>query len=296
MPRTIAERAPLPTERIYTTLEKAVYPGAKVVLLTIEDYHSGKVKEMYAKAFDPKDYADLKLVQLSVDQYHRMRDHEILPEGEHIELLDGIMYWVDRRASAKKPLPMELVALNVNQYHRLIDAGVLEDCIPIELFNGLLVWKDRSARGENPMTLGDYHMMVIKKLVILYTDIAAAGADLSVQAACIMPDRSEPEPDGYIVRAGTKIRPLASELLCAIEASDSSLGNDRKHKLTNYANAGIPQYVIINIPDMQVEVYERPIKGDGRYKEKTVLKRGQKIKFVVGKQRRLEIAVERVLP
>src|SRR5579862_1588920 len=135
MPRTIAERTPLPTARIYTTLDKAVYPGAKIVLLTIEDYHSGKVKEMYAKAFDPKDYADLKLVQLSVDQYHRMREHEILPEGEHIELLDGIIFWVDQRASEKKPLPVEIVALTVDQYHRMLEVGVFEDPMPIELFN-----------------------------------------------------------------------------------------------------------------------------------------------------------------
>ena len=46
-----------------------------------------------------------------------------------------------------------------------------------------------------------------------------------------------------------------------IEVADSSLGLDRTTKLGIYAAAGIPQYVIVNLPERVVEVYTVPMNG-----------------------------------
>ncbi|MBI5366668.1 MAG: Uma2 family endonuclease [Planctomycetes bacterium] len=50
-----------------------------------------------------------------------------------------------------------------------------------------------------------------------------------------------------------------------IEVADSSLGHDRSKKLEVYARAGIRQYVIVNLVDTQLEVFEQPVPGEGKY-------------------------------
>jgi Uma2 family endonuclease len=63
-----------------------------------------------------------------------------------------------------------------------------------------------------------------------------------------------------------------------------------------YAQAGIPQYVLVNLVDLQIEVYEQPVAGEGRYAQSIVLKAGQALPLLVGAGKRLEIPAENVLP
>ena len=49
-----------------------------------------------------------------------------------------------------------------------------------------------------------------------------------------------------------------------IEVADSSLHRDRGTKQRIYADAGIPQYVIVNLIEQVVEVYERAASGTGK--------------------------------
>ena len=45
-----------------------------------------------------------KIVPLTVDQYHRMIEAAILPEGEPIELIDGLLVRKDRSAVGADPM------------------------------------------------------------------------------------------------------------------------------------------------------------------------------------------------
>jgi Uma2 family endonuclease len=47
-------------------------------------------------------------------------------------------------------------------------------------------------------------------------------------------------------------------VLLVIEAADSSVSHDRNRKRKLYAQAGIPEYWIVNIPKRQIEVYRDP--------------------------------------
>ncbi|MCY3021718.1 MAG: Uma2 family endonuclease [Planctomycetota bacterium] len=202
-----------------------------------------------------------------------------------------------RRAAASDA---PLVAITVEQYHHMLEAGAILEGAPIELLNGMLVWKDRSARGENPMTIGDLHILVVGALAELLPSLRALNCHIRIQATVALPPNQEPEPDGAIVR-GTRRdyadhRPGPDETLCVIEVADSSLSDDRTIKQRLYADAGIPQYLIINIPDKQIEVHEQPLVGQGRYGQVTIIKAGQNVPLLVPDGKRLEVAAAELLP
>ena len=95
-----------------------------------------------------------------------------------------------------------------------------------------------------------------------------------------MPDGTEPEPD-VAVAPGTPRdyedhHPRPEELLLVLEVSDSSLVKDRGPKLVSYAQALIPEYWLLNLPDRQLEVYRQPTPG-GIYAHFRVYRSGDSI-------------------
>jgi Putative restriction endonuclease len=79
-----------------------------------------------------------------------------------------------------------------------------------------------------------------------------------------LPPSHEPEPDGALVRGRPEDyldhHPGPADVLCVIEVSDSSLKSDRTTKQSIYesiyAAAGIAQFVIVNLVESRIEVYE----------------------------------------
>jgi Uma2 family endonuclease len=71
---------------------------------------------------------------------------------------------------------------------------------------------------------------------------------------------SVPQPDVTWVRQKTyrDQRPAPEDVLLLIEVSDTSLEYDRGEKRELYAEAGIPEYWIVNIPHFQIEVFRDP--------------------------------------
>lgn len=179
------------------------------------------------------------------------------------------------------------VPLTVEQYHRMIETGILAEGEPVELLGGALVHKDRSAAGEDEMTVGHEHVLSVKKLARLDRKLGRSGCHMQTQQPVTIPDFDEPEPDGAIVAgepddyAGRL--PGPGDVSCIIEVADSSLRIDRTVKLPVYADAGIPQYVIVNLVDRVVEVYMRPLAGRGRYAEATTLRIGQRVQLLTSR-------------
>lgn len=54
---------------------------------------------------------------------------------------------------------------------------------------------------------------------------------------------------------------MPEDVLLLIEVAESSLDHDRGEKLKMYAEAGIPDYWVVNIADRVVEVYVQPEGG-----------------------------------
>ena len=195
---------------------------------------------------------------------------------------------------------LRLASLTVEQYHRMIATGILPEDPSIELLDGALVYKDRSAAGGTPMTVGPAHALVVKRLQRLSSRVEPFGCHLYCQAPVTLAETQEPEPDGVIARGCPEDyahrHPSPADVLVTIEVSDSSLAADRTVKLRIYADSGVPRYVIVNIPDRQIELYEQPLVGQGRYAQVTVLRPGQTLSLPLGPESTLDVPVEQILP
>ena len=77
---------------------------------------------------------------------------------------------------------------------------------------------------------------------------------------------SEPEPDIAIVRPpATRYKtrhPYLEDIYWIIEIADSTLAKDLGVKKALYANAGIPEYWVIDISTTTLKVFQKPTKQD----------------------------------
>jgi Uma2 family endonuclease len=92
-------------------------------------------------------------------------------------------------------------------------------------------------------------------------------------------DRCPARPDVVICKPLPELfgpfEPEPSDVLLLVEISDTSLRYDTKIKSRLYAEAGIPEYWILNIPDEILQVRTDP--SDGEYRRIENLKRGGSI-------------------
>lgn len=152
---------------------------------------------------------------------------------------------------------------SVDQYEQMIRAGILTENDRVELIRGELLDK---------MPIGDAHVEAVNRLNRKFAKLLDESVTVSVQNPLLLAG-SEPEPDIalYTLRVPGKAR--ASDVYLVIEVADSSLEFDRTVKLSLYAEAGIPEYWIVNVLDNEVEVHRQP-RLDGSYASAAELKPG----------------------
>ncbi|MBM3268947.1 MAG: Uma2 family endonuclease [Candidatus Sericytochromatia bacterium] len=145
------------------------------------------------------------------------------------------------------------------QWHRLIDRGVLGEDDRVELLDGDIV--EMTPQSE-------LHAATVHIVSDALRQAFGAGFAVRVQSPVALDDRSEPEPDVSVVRGSQRDfrseRPHAPDLI--VEVALSSLETDRDRKSSLYARAGRPEYWIVNLDEMVVEVYRNPVRdGIGFY-------------------------------
>lgn len=144
----------------------------------------------------------------------------------------------------------------VDEYHHLIQTGVLTEDDPVELLEGRLVTK----MPHNPPHDGT--IQVTDEVIHRHLP---TGWRIRIQSAITTTD-SEPEPDLVIARGNARTyltrHPGPQDIATLIEVADSSLARDRGDKSRLYARASIAIYWIINLGDLQVEVYTDPTGPD----------------------------------
>ena len=197
---------------------------------------------------------------------------------------------------AEESTSHELAILTVDQYHRMLETGILADGEPVELLDGLLVVKDRGPA----MTLSPQHRFTVSLLMRLAPRIEASGAHLELQSPITFAPKNEPEPDGMIVRGRledyAERHPGPEDVSCVIEVAESSLKRDRTTKQRIYATAGIPQYLILNLVDRQIEIREDPLASAGRYRTAHVVGKDERVALNLPDGRVVEVAGEELLP
>jgi Uma2 family endonuclease len=193
--------------------------------------------------------------------------------------------------------PAAVVPLTVGQYHQMRETGILEEDEPIELLNGLLVHKDR---GGDRMPVSPRHALVVSRTAGWAPELEALGCHVRHQNPVTIEPRNEPEPDVCIVRGRPEDylerHPGPDDVHCLIEVADSSLKRDRSTKKAIYAAAGIPQYVIVNLADRRIEVYEDPNTSEGTFGTVRILTESDTLAIRVPGPRRLEVPAAQYLP
>ena len=126
------------------------------------------------------------------------------------------------------------------------------------------------------------------------------GGGIRIQSA-ITTDDSEPEPDLALVlgpasRYAAK-HPGPQDIALVIEVADSSLAHDRDVKARLYARARIATYWIVNLVDMQVEVYSDPSgpTTNPGYRQHQTYRAGEVLPLVIAGQNVGSVAVRDLL-
>ncbi len=192
--------------------------------------------------------------------------------------------------------PMAVVPLTVEQYHSMRENGILDEDEPVELIDGLLVYKDRG--GALPVS--PLHSFVTHRMARLVPVLEEQGCHLRLENPITLPPSHEPEPDGAVVRGHPadflEHHPGPADVLCTIEVADSSLRSDRTIKQSVYAAAGIGQFILINLVERRVEVYEEPNVGEKFYRVVRVLRPGDTISLHLPDGKSLSVPVTDWLP
>ena len=139
------------------------------------------------------------------------------------------------------------------EYRRMAEVGILGEDDRVELIRGEIVQMSPPGRR---------HVAFVDNLNQLLVLRLAGRAIVSVQNPVALTDDSEPQPDLAVRR----LRPVpykereahAEDALLLIEVADSSLAYDRSTKLRLYAEAGIPEYWLVDCAAETVEVYRTP--------------------------------------
>jgi Uma2 family endonuclease len=152
------------------------------------------------------------------------------------------------------------------EYERLVDAGLANE--KVELIHGVIV--RRSPRGAR-------HAAAVQRLTqLLVVALGVPGrAAVRVQLPLALGDDSEPEPDLAAVAPGAYRDEHPRSAFLVIEVAESSLTEDRRDKGALYAEAGIPEYWIVDAARERVEVHSEIV--EGAYSRVTPFNRGDVI-------------------
>ena len=148
------------------------------------------------------------------------------------------------------------------EYHCMGDAGILAPTERVELIRGeILVMSP----------IGSRHVAFVNNLTQLLVTRLGGRAIVSVQNPVALSDDTEPEPDLAILRRRDTVpykdrEPFTEDALLLIEVGESSLAYDRRTKLRLYAEAGIPEYWIVDAAAELIEIHRQP--DDQGYRER----------------------------
>jgi hypothetical protein len=193
-----------------------------------------------------------------------------------------------------------IVPLSVDQYHQMIAGGILREGDSIELIDGILIRKDRADKGGDPMSHGPRHAAGVCQIQEPFLPLRQQSYFCRVQLPVTLGGVQEPEPDVALVRGKpldyVQRHPAPADIVSIMEVSDSSLTFDRTTKQRVYAMAVLPVYLILNLVENQLEVYQNPQPAEGKYAERAVYRLGQSVMVTLGPGLQVQVVVAEVMP
>jgi Uma2 family endonuclease len=161
--------------------------------------------------------------------------------------------------SREAAMPIELTRrrFTVSDYSRMADAGIISADDRVELIAGEIV--------DMP-PIGGYHSDCVTRLTRLLLFGVGERADVSVQNPVRLGPPSQPQPDVALVgrRAYAPGVPGAEDVLLLVEVSDSTAEIDRMVKVPLYAQSGVPEVWLVDLPRETIEAYRELARGGYR--------------------------------
>lgn len=155
----------------------------------------------------------------------------------------------------------------IDEYHQMIHAGILDDR-HVELLNGEII--------EMPPE-GTPHAHLSSDAADYLRQKLPDGAKIREGKPITLPNQSEPEPDIAVVQnlgdTYLEHHPYPENIFWVIEYADSSLMKDLEIKNKTYAQAGLQEYWVVNLQQMELIVFRNPSEAD--YREKRTLIEGK---------------------
>ncbi len=190
--------------------------------------------------------------------------------------------------------PRLLYRMSMEKYEAMVESGVFTKRDRFQLVEGLLVRK---------MTEHPPHASVSVTTADAIRAMLPQGWHLRGEKPLQIPTRvSLPEPDIVVTRGKSqdylKRHPEPVDVSLVIEVADSSLEEDRTLMARIYGGGGVVRYWIINLVDLQVEVYSQP-SGTAEplgYRHCEIFRPGHSIPVVIDETEVGRIAVAEILP
>lgn len=154
----------------------------------------------------------------------------------------------------------------VADYHRAAAAGVFEGA-RVELLDGIIV---------DVSPIGPRHVRREAIVHAYLVRVLGERAFVSGNGSFAVDERNEPQPDIALLDAAwlddAKGDMSARDLLAAIEISVSSLAVDLGRKAELYAEAGVPDYLVVDVEGERLIRHRDP--HGGRYRDVTLVAAG----------------------
>ena len=158
----------------------------------------------------------------------------------------------------------------VHDYHRMGEAGILGEGDRVELIRGEIL-------AMSP--IGPPHCASVDRVNRALNRSVGDRAIVRAGGSIRLDRFSEPQPDIVLLRPRDDFYASRfagpADILLVVEVSDSSLEYDRKIKCALYAESGIPEYWIVDIPNDRISVHTDP--ADSSYKAVREYSRGARI-------------------
>lgn len=155
--------------------------------------------------------------------------------------------------------------ISAREYYKMAEVGILKPEDRIELINGEII---------EMSPIGSKHPAYVDLLDELLKELLGKKVQIRVQSSVRLDNHSELEPDLMVLKRRKDFYinriPTPKDVYLVIEVANSTLEKDRKIKAPLYAEAGIPEYWILNIPDTQLECYS--LLKDGKYQKEVIIK------------------------
>ena len=157
---------------------------------------------------------------------------------------------------------------SVDDYHFLAEHGLFAPSERVELIRGEL---------QLMQPLGPDHSSHTSSFIDTIRPKCPPTLALRLEQPVVIPPDSEPQPDLAVVRRRAdyykSAHPRPADVLLIVEVADSSVAFDTGGKARLYAQAGIPEYWVLDLPAQRVRIFREP-RGDG-YKVGEALTRGE---------------------